>query len=425
MKKNTQRVFWIDQLRGIAIFLVILGHVELPDKINGLIYSFHMPLFFMITGLTMKNEKLQHINMKEYIVNQIKNLIIPYFWMSFMMYPLWYLVSCYRKESSVSVLQVLKGIFLGNSLICVSTSNALWFVLVLFLAKILYVILCKMTKDNIRIMTILVIVSAVLGVVEQGKVRIWHWNVVFTAVVFIYVGNCMMQWYQKRGEAILQNLKKRKFCLLLAVLFLIGIMSAYFNGRVSMNRNTFGNFVLLFYITAIAFSSVCMLSVIKLLPTKENSKSIIVYIGKNSLLYVGCHIPVLRVLEYFLSDSLVPYWGSILESIVVYFGLVLLCVLINRYFPYVSGKKIVDMEKKHVVSKVLLLMWCAWIPYAHIIKQSGINVDNKVIQIFSLFALLGLSTLIVKVVEDYFPAILLENVKKESNDKKGYRPTKE
>lgn len=418
MEENKQRVLWIDQLRGIAIFLVILGHVELPDKINGLIYSFHMPLFFIITGLTMKNKKLLQINMKKYVISQIKHLLIPYFWMSFMMYPLWYLVSCYWEENSVTVPQVLKGIFLGNSLICVSTSNALWFVLVLFLAKILYAILCKLTNGNRRKLRMLVILSAVLGLAEQGKIRIWHWNVVFTAVVFIYLGNCMMQWYQKDGKTILQNLKKRKFCLLLAVLLLIGIMSAYLNGRVSMNRNTFGNSIVLFYITAIAFSSVCMLSVIRILPAKAYSKSVIVYIGKNTLLYVGCHIPILRVLEHLLPDSLTQYWVSMMEAIAVYFGLALLCVLVNHVFPYVSGKQNHCTGKKHVVSKVLLVMWCAWNPYVHIIQQAGFNPDNILIQFLSLSGLLGLSIFMVKLAKFYVPAIFLEDVNKDSKKSK-------
>ena len=82
---NKERIQWIDQLRGMAIFLVILGHVDLPNKVNGLIYSFHMPLFFIITGLTMNNQKLSVMNIKEYILGQVKQLLIPYIWMKLQM----------------------------------------------------------------------------------------------------------------------------------------------------------------------------------------------------------------------------------------------------------------------------------------------------------------------------------------------------
>lgn len=44
MNKNRNET--IDIMKGIGIILVMLGHQNLP--INTLIYSFHMPLYFII-----------------------------------------------------------------------------------------------------------------------------------------------------------------------------------------------------------------------------------------------------------------------------------------------------------------------------------------------------------------------------------------
>lgn len=50
----TDRAKWIDILKGIAIFFVVLGHSpylsHLPSKVFNVIFSFHMPLFFFIAG---------------------------------------------------------------------------------------------------------------------------------------------------------------------------------------------------------------------------------------------------------------------------------------------------------------------------------------------------------------------------------------
>lgn len=54
---NNNRLEYIDKLRGFAIFLVVLGHIYLPYTDEGgrhpiaeMIYSFHMQLFFFISG---------------------------------------------------------------------------------------------------------------------------------------------------------------------------------------------------------------------------------------------------------------------------------------------------------------------------------------------------------------------------------------
>ncbi len=44
-----KRVEWIDQVKGYAILLVVYGH-NFPF-LEKYIYSFHMPLFFIIAGM--------------------------------------------------------------------------------------------------------------------------------------------------------------------------------------------------------------------------------------------------------------------------------------------------------------------------------------------------------------------------------------
>ncbi|MBQ7276495.1 MAG: hypothetical protein IJS58_04510 [Bacilli bacterium] len=45
----------MDIAEGIGILLMILGHVHISELvINHLIYAFHMPLFFIISGFFIK-----------------------------------------------------------------------------------------------------------------------------------------------------------------------------------------------------------------------------------------------------------------------------------------------------------------------------------------------------------------------------------
>jgi len=46
-----QRTPWIDSVRGVAICLVVIGHVTSNTIMHNTIYLFHMPLFFFLSGM--------------------------------------------------------------------------------------------------------------------------------------------------------------------------------------------------------------------------------------------------------------------------------------------------------------------------------------------------------------------------------------
>ena len=51
------RIDYIDAARGIAMLLVILGHCCSSNTgvVNRTVLSFHMPLFFFLSGMFAKN----------------------------------------------------------------------------------------------------------------------------------------------------------------------------------------------------------------------------------------------------------------------------------------------------------------------------------------------------------------------------------
>ena len=65
-----QRITYIDELKGFAILMVVIGHVfyfsfrivgnDYTSPWSGLIYSFHMPLFAFLSGLFIKPVESLH-----------------------------------------------------------------------------------------------------------------------------------------------------------------------------------------------------------------------------------------------------------------------------------------------------------------------------------------------------------------------------
>lgn len=70
------RVKWIDYAKGITMLLVIIGHTISDDLIRGMIFSFHMPLFFMLSCVTYRFS-LDKGELKAKTRKSFMHLIIP------------------------------------------------------------------------------------------------------------------------------------------------------------------------------------------------------------------------------------------------------------------------------------------------------------------------------------------------------------
>ena len=56
MKK---RIGYIDMAKGLAIILVIIGHISFtPSMGKTILYLFHIPLFFFLSGFTFSIDML-------------------------------------------------------------------------------------------------------------------------------------------------------------------------------------------------------------------------------------------------------------------------------------------------------------------------------------------------------------------------------
>lgn len=70
-----KRMMWLDIAKGLAIILMVLGHC-LSDQtaLHDFIYSFHMPLFFVAAGFTMRAKPRGVV-----IKSSARRLLVPYF----------------------------------------------------------------------------------------------------------------------------------------------------------------------------------------------------------------------------------------------------------------------------------------------------------------------------------------------------------
>lgn len=59
------RLEWIDVARGIGIIAVVIGHVWTHGGLRDAMYSFHMPLFFLLSGLLSRPQPVAHFTRRQ------------------------------------------------------------------------------------------------------------------------------------------------------------------------------------------------------------------------------------------------------------------------------------------------------------------------------------------------------------------------
>lgn len=84
---NTRNLLF-DIIKGIGIILMIIGH--LTQYATNIIFSFHMPLFFILSGYFYKQTDI-----KSGLINDAKRLIIPYIITSYCNNILPHIVNCH------------------------------------------------------------------------------------------------------------------------------------------------------------------------------------------------------------------------------------------------------------------------------------------------------------------------------------------
>jgi fucose 4-O-acetylase-like acetyltransferase len=84
------RIEWLDALRAFAILLVFIGHKTASVYLEQVIYSFHIPLFFFISGFVFDQSK--YSKFKTIFAKKSQTLLLPYFVFAFFSFIFWLIV---------------------------------------------------------------------------------------------------------------------------------------------------------------------------------------------------------------------------------------------------------------------------------------------------------------------------------------------
>ena len=340
-QKMKQRIKWLDNLRAIAIFFVVLGHtVGLPAHVEKLIFSFHMPIFFWISGLFAR-ESIRDETLGGFISKRWRKRLIPYLSFSVISYVAWFCLFRHfgsQAEMNISPIRPLIGFFYGNGINdWLVTNTVLWFFLCLFVTEIFFYFVIKVPS---RLWMVLLAGFSIVGYLDvyynppDGFRLPWNTDIAFTTVVFYGAG------YLSKGY-VLGNNKSTPWRWVVMVLSLVLYATfSLLNRKVALVAGVYGNY---FYFYAAAMAGICFwMEFAYMLPTSRFFSKI----GRNTLTIFSLHLLVFpfitAVLVYGLKmpSQLKFESASLSLAYAVISILVLLPIsdLINRYAPFILGE---------------------------------------------------------------------------------------
>lgn len=226
---------FIDIAKLGGIFFVILGHLPTSAYIHTYIYSFHMPLFFIISGYLHKPYSNQ-----ETIKRNTYTLIIPYI-LLFTCVQILELQDIFRRGNinfslvGSTLATSFKAMILGEPRIYV---GPLWFLISLFEIKIIANILLKQKQSVIIIGCLCCLV---LGYFCQYKNEFSYFFLDSTVIAFpFYIIGSYLRKYNFENDtfslhhynqAYNKTTKLKKVSLLIILIAITNILS-YYNGAI-------------------------------------------------------------------------------------------------------------------------------------------------------------------------------------------------
>lgn len=202
--------------RGIGIFLVILGHSFPTETFNNnflwvyihkFIYSFHMPLFFFLSGFfAFKIYDIYNLKQyKKFICKKFKRLMIPYFLITLIAVPIKLFMNKFA-ERPTTLNKLLMDILiypLNNPIIF------FWFLHALFLVFLIAIVFVKMPKKY------MVIITCILSLLPFQYTKLFNINGIIHYGVYFYIGLYIKDFYK--------GIKIKKTLILPILALLIGI----------------------------------------------------------------------------------------------------------------------------------------------------------------------------------------------------------
>ena len=328
---NTERKRYIDCVKGFAIICVVLGHINREENVLcNWIYSFHLPVFFIVSGILFNikdNWKIK--DTKNFIVKKVSDLLWPYVTFSIITI----IMKGLQGEANV-ILEIVQ------KTICFDGYSVLWFLPTMFIAEVLFYCLFKKRDKReysclcifVLLLLLNILCTYYLSNIFSIKKEYAEWyliiinifNRTIVATIFMILG-----YYGYEIIKIIErkNIEKNIIIVVGGLLFIANIFISQRNGLVDLHYSKLNNMAL-YYLCA----NMGSWGLIYIMKYFIKSNTVLEYFGKNSLIVMCTHLSlsligiskiVIQLLHIFTKMFYVD------NLIILIFVLILECIIIQ------------------------------------------------------------------------------------------------
>ena len=336
IQQKRPRIEWIDIMRGFLMFWVIFGHIT-EDKAQFVyIYSFHMPAYFFLTGMTLAFKKDQRFG--AFLADKFLGLMVPYFILNFYAAPFREWLESVGEANSQRFTDLLFGVLYANADSGYKmASNTLWFIPCLFLASLLFYCIKRLCSDDLRMMTAFtaaLVFACWVANLNNGGGGPSHYRGAIFSVVFVLAGYLFSQHRMDIETAVGRH--KGIAAAAVPALLVIGWHLSVRNGYVSIIHNEYKS-LLLFYASALL--TTVALAIFLMLVTR--SKAIlricrpVDFIGRKTLPYIAFQVPFMKLMWHYMPATFgtkaMPW--LLIQTVLLYVGMMPFAWAVDKIVP--------------------------------------------------------------------------------------------
>lgn len=329
-----KRIAWIDNAKAFAIFFIVLGHQLTRGAVYDYLYTFHVLLFFFLSGLTFSAKK----PIKQFLAEKFKGIMLPYYLFSIISIGIYNVYEMLKPSGEkISLVNCIIGMLIGtrtNGLM--KWNTPLWFLPCLFSLLVgAYLIRRYLLGNNNTIKSDIAVFFVSLAVVITLNYFDFYPNaplgIIQAVNAFpVFTLGILTMKLLRRGSLKMNN--KAVSLILGAVLIAGGALLGRLNSCPDFSLNRFGKLYIFLPAALCEIAGWCLLaSLIKFKPLE--------YIGQNTKVILLTHKFVI------LFYSLLPIPRT-KDNVILGVGLsvvtIALCLafgwVVEKIYPPIIGK---------------------------------------------------------------------------------------